>query len=128
DEKSVLGIKGEGSFTERLAGHVARIAGGPAIANAAAYYRRYAQATPDERIRMQSEILANAPEGLGSSAGNVIAMRAASELFPEPKVSKLAPKANLKPAVVEEAPKAPVTEPQEPSVSALASAELRRNR
>jgi hypothetical protein len=40
--------------------------------NAASYYKKYVQATPDERIGMQSDMLSVAPEAMGAAGGAVL--------------------------------------------------------
>ena len=99
EEKAALGIKGDGSVGERIAGHLFRLAGGPSISEAARWYKSAAQGKIPDAV---GQALTVAPEAIGTAGAQAIIGRAGQEI--------LAPESGVKPA----AKSAPAVEPVEP--------------
>lgn len=71
EELKLLGVK-ESSGPVRVANFIQRMIGGGQTAEAAAFYKRYVQATPDQRRSIEDQMLSVAPEAIGTGAGAVL--------------------------------------------------------
>src|SRR5439155_4179381 len=74
EERATLGVSNKPSFLEHAALAIARAGGFNQMASAAQWYKQAAQGKVPNAYE---QALSVSPEAIGSSAGNVLAMRAA---------------------------------------------------